>query len=350
MIFPSTYETTLWISILSMLCLGSWANTLKVAGRKWRFELYYFDYAFGVLIAALLAAFTFGSMGQDLSFQDNLLIAGKRQMAYAMAAGGVFNLANILLAGAMTIAGLSVAFPMALGLALVLGLLGRSVQQRTGDPGLIFGGAAVVLLAVLLAALAYAARRREEPAATTSGVRPGNQRSVRRSGPLKGIVISIVSGLLMGASYPLITLARAPGLEIGLGPYALAVFFAIGIFTTTIVYNIYFMNLPLDGEPIELGAYLKGTLGQHLLGVFGGLIWCTGTVCNLVAGAASGVAQLSPALSYLLGQGGALVSVLWGLLVWREFAGAGVRAVTFIVLMFVAFTAGLGLIALSSRY
>ncbi len=341
---------TLLISIVSMICWGSWANTLKVAGPKWRFELYYFDYSFGVLLAALAAAFTFGSMGPELSFQDNLLIAGKRQMAYAMAAGAVFNLANILLVGAISIAGMSVAFPIGIGLALITGTLGSYFQQRTGNPALIFGGTGVVLLAILLAALAYAAMARPVDPVSAPGVRPGNVKSARRAGAGKGIVISVVSGLLMGAFYPLVTLARAQGLEVGLGPYAIAVFFAVGVFLTTIVYNVYFMNLPLHGEPVEFGAYLKGTAGQHLLGVLGGIIWCAGSVCNFVAGAVTGPAQIGPAVSYALGQGATMVSVLWGLLVWREFAGAGTRAVILIILMFLAFGAGLAMIAVSPLY
>ena len=115
MLTPTTYAAALILSILSMICWGSWANTFKLT-KKWRFELFYFDYAFGVLAAALIAAFTFGSMGNELSFTDNLLITGKRQMAMGMAAGGIFNLANMLLVAAISISGLAVAFPVGIGL------------------------------------------------------------------------------------------------------------------------------------------------------------------------------------------------------------------------------------------
>src|SRR3954466_8030730 len=115
MILPTTYMAALLLSIVSMLCWGSWANTSKLT-KKWRFELFYFDYSFGVIIAAVIAALTFGSMGQSLSFIDNMDVAGKRQWALAAAGGIVFNLANILLVGAISLAGLAVAFPVGIGL------------------------------------------------------------------------------------------------------------------------------------------------------------------------------------------------------------------------------------------
>jgi glucose uptake protein len=80
------------------------------------------------------------------------------------------------------------------------------------------------------------------------------------------------------------------------------------------------------------------------------VIWCAGSVCNFVAGAVTGAAQVGPAVSYALGQGATMVSVVWGLLIWREFAGAGAKATVLIALMFLAFAAGLGLIAVSPLY
>ena len=110
MILPTTYLAALLLSILTMICWGSWANTQKFSG-KWRFELFYYDYALGLLITATILAFTFGTFGSELSFMDNMAIAGKKQMAFALAAGVIFNLANMLLVAAIAVAGLSVAFP-----------------------------------------------------------------------------------------------------------------------------------------------------------------------------------------------------------------------------------------------
>jgi len=114
MILPTTYGLALALTIITMLCWGSWANTFKLS-KNWRFELFYFDYALGVLIAALIAAATFGSMGDELSVMDNIMIAGKRQMAFALGAGIVFNLANMLLVAAISVAGMAVAFPIGIG-------------------------------------------------------------------------------------------------------------------------------------------------------------------------------------------------------------------------------------------
>jgi glucose uptake protein len=346
MIFPTTYEMTLLVSVLSMLCWGSWANTLKLTP-KWRFELFYFDYAFGVLIAAIIAAFTFGSAGDELSFLDNLMIAGKRQMAWALAAGAVFNLANMLLVAAISIAGMSVAFPIGIGLALIIGTAGNYLVQRTGNPMLIFGGAALVLVAIIFDALAYA---QQAKTAATERAAVGNAKRRQNNGPTKGIVVSIISGILMGSFYPLLLQARAGGSERGLGPYAIAFFFAIGVFLSTFVYNMYFINLPIAGEPATLGGYFTGSFREHLLGVLGGVIWCIGAVANFVAASAPGPAQIGPAVSYALGQGATMISALWGLLVWREFRDAGGKTVLFLALMFLCFLVGLGLISVAPIY
>lgn len=338
MILPSTYEMTLLLSIFSMICWGSWANTFKLSGPKWRFELYYFDFAFGLAITAIILALTFGSMGDELTFADNLLIARKRYLAFAVLAGAVFNLANMLLMAAISIAGMSVAFPIGIGLALIIGTVGNYVQQKTGNPLLIFGGVALVLAAVVFDSMAY----RRLALATAA--------SVRRTGATKGIVVSIIAGILMGSFYPIVVMAKAPGTDFGLGPYAILFLFGIGVFFSTIIYNLYFINLPIHGEAIEFGAYLRGSFGQHMLGIIGGVIWCLGAAANFVAASASGAAQIGPAASYALGQGATMISALWGLLVWKEFKGAPSTATTFIWLMLVCFLVGLAMVALASVY
>ena len=105
MILPHTYLVTLLVLLLSMICWGSWANTQKMTG-KWRFELFYFDYAFGVLLTAVIIAFTLGTMGFDgFSFLDDMMNAGKRYSAMGFGAGVIFNLANMLLVAAISVAG-----------------------------------------------------------------------------------------------------------------------------------------------------------------------------------------------------------------------------------------------------
>jgi glucose uptake protein len=337
MILPTTYGAALLLTVLTMICWGSWANTTKLTG-KWRFELFYFDYSFGVLIAALIAAFTFGSMGDELSFLDNLSIAGKRQIAYGLAAGGIFNLANMLLVAAISIAGLAVAFPVGIGLALVIGVIWSYILKPAGNPMLLFGGSALVVLAIIVDSMAYRAHAAAQPAPAKG----------RPRGSVKGIVISLVSGLLMGSFYPLVELGKAG--EVGLGPYAIAVVFAIGVFLSTLVFNIYFINLPIQGEPIELSRYFTGTGKQHLLGLLGGLIWAVGTISNFVAASAPKNVNVGPAISYAIGQGATMVSALWGVLVWKEFRGATGKVTNLLILMFLLFAAGLALVSLAPLY
>jgi glucose uptake protein len=334
MILPTTYAAALLLSILSMICWGSWANTFKLS-KKWRFELFYFDYAAGVLIAALLGAYTFGSMGDELSFSDNLLIAGKRQMGYAVAGGVIFNLANMLLVAAISITGLAVAFPVGIGLALVIGVLWNYVLRPAGNPALLFGGAAVVVLAIVVDALAYRNHALLSKVATA-----------RFS--IKGLVLSLVSGVLMGSFYPLVEMSRAS--EVGLGPYTAAVLFAGGVFASTFVFNLYFMNLPVQGEPVALGAYFRGSARNHLLGIAGGIIWCVGAISNFVASSAPTEVNVSPATSYALGQGATMISALWGLLVWKEFAGAAPRVRTLLAIMIVLFLIGLGMVSVAPLF
>jgi glucose uptake protein len=334
MLTPTTYATALILSILSMICWGSWANTFKLT-KKWRFELFYFDYAFGVLAAALIAAFTFGSMGNELSFTDNLLVTGKRQMAMGIAAGGVFNLANMLLVAAISISGLAVAFPVGIGLALVIGVIWNYLLRPAGSPALLFGGAAVVILAIVVDALAY----RNHAVSATKGTAKFS---------IKGLVLSLVSGVLMGSFYPLIEMSRAG--EIGLGPYTAAVMFAIGVLITTFVFNLYFMNLPVEGEPVAFGEYFRGRFKNHLLGLAGGMVWCAGAIANFAASSAPPEVNISPAMSYALGQGATMISALWGLLVWKEFAGANSYVKMLLTVMIVLFLIGLGMVSVAPLY
>ena len=242
MITPTTYPTALFLLILSMLCWGSWANTFKLAG-KWRFELFYYDYALGVLIAAVVAAFTFGSLGNDLSFSDNLLVAGRRNQAFGVAAGAVFNLANMLLVAAISIAGMAVAFPVAIGLALVIGVVWNYLLNPQGNKLLLAAGVALVVGAIVVDAIAYGAHARssqKEPEPAPAGQR-GRPKTVRRRTGTKGLIVSLISGLLMGSFYPLVQMGVGGGPDsAGLGPYAVAFFFAIGVFVSTFIFNLYF--------------------------------------------------------------------------------------------------------------
>jgi glucose uptake protein len=339
MIIPETYTSALLLIILTMLCWGSWANTFKLAG-KWRFELFYYDYSAGVLLAAIIAAVTFGSMGDGLVFADNLQFAGKRNMAYALAGGVVFNLANMLLVAAISVAGLAVAFPVGIGLALVVGVIWNYFLNPQGNPTLLAAGVALVVGAIIVDALAYGVQARSQRAA-----------SGRKSSGAKGVSLSLASGLLMGSFYPLVEMGKGRGPEAGgLGAYAVAFLFAIGVFVSTFVFNLYFLNFPVEGAPLSMVAYFRGNLKQHALGIAGGLIWCVGTISNFAAASAPKSVQIGPAISYAIGQGATMVSALWGLLVWREFSGARSGVKVLLALMLLLFLAGLILVSIAPLY
>lgn len=361
MILPTTYGVALLLTIFTMICWGSWANTFKLAG-KWRFELFYYDYAVGVLIMATLAGLTFGSMGDSsLTFVDNMIVAGNRKIAFAIAAGVVFNLANMLLVAAIAVAGMAVAFPVGIGLALVVGVIWSYILNPQGNPLLLGAGVVVVLAAIVVDAIAYQRHTAHMSAlaaeAAAAAPAPGSEKNVRKAGTrrrksgAKGIVLSLISGVLMGSFYPLVEIAKEGG-DIGFGllPYAIAFVFAIGVFLSTFVFNLYFLNLPVQGKSIPMTAYFQGTLRQHLLGIVGGLIWCAGAIANFAAASSPKEVQVGPAVSYAIGQGATMVSALWGLIVWKEFAGAtkGVRVL--LAVMLILFVMGLALISLAPLY
>lgn len=332
MILPTTYAAALLLLLVSMVCWGSWANALKLVGERWRFELFYFDYSFGVLVAAIIAAFTFGTLGADMTFQDRLLVAGHLKQLYAFAGGVIFNLANMLLVAAIGIAGLAVAFPVGIGLALVIGVVLNYLINPQGNPALLFGGLLLVLAAVIVDARAHFARDSE------SG-------SKRKTPAARGIVLSIISGVLMGLFYPVVE--KGMGGELGLGPYAAALLFSIGVFLSTFVFNVFFMNVPLQGEPVRLKNYFLGRPRWHFLGIGGGIVWAIGAITNFAAASAPEEVNVGPAISLAIGQCATLITVLWGLLLWKEFAGTGAKVKRLVAAMLVLFAAGLLCLSLS---
>ncbi len=329
MFLPETYQAALFLMLLSMVCWGSWANTLKLCPR-YRFQHFYWDYAFGLFAGALFWGLTTGTMGHaEPTFAAAVLHAPPATILWAVCGGVIFNVANLLLVAAIDVAGLAVAFPVGIGLALVIGAVSSYLVSPAGNPLLLFGGVALVVVAIVTDAAAYRKREGSARAATT-----------------RGIVLSLVAGVLMGSFYPLV--AHAISARPASGPYAIALFFAVGVLVSTVPANLLLMARPLDGKPPVDGAdYWHAPLRWHVAGSLGGTVWCTGAVSNFVA---SGAHLVGPAVSYSIGQGATMVSACWGVFVWHEFAGASKQARLLLFLMFVFFALGLGAVALAPLY
>lgn len=326
---PENYAVALMLMIASMLCWGSWANTLKLCPR-FRFQLFYWDYVIGLILGAVAWGFTLGSFGSTgKAFYADLSNASLHHILKAMAGGVIFNIANLLLVAAIDIAGLAVAFPIGIGLALVIGAVSSYVISPKGNPILLFGGIALVVAAIVFDAVAYR-------------LREANRTAMSR----RGIIISLIAGVLMGCFYPFVSKAmtgdNAPG------PYAAVLFFALGVAASAIPVNYLLMRMPLDGrEPAFMSGYWQAPATWHLWGILGGAIWCTGAISNFVASQAHIV---GPAVSYSIGQGATMISACWGVFVWREFTNAPSRSKAFLAWMFVFFLCGLSAIAIAPLF
>lgn len=324
MFFVEQYGWAVFFCVITMLCWGSWGNTQKLAGQSWRYELYYWDYVLGVLVFSLIAGLTFGSFGSHgRAFIPDLIQSDWSNLQSALIGGVIFNAANLLLAASISIAGMSVAFPVGIGLALILGVIVNYVGEPKGDPLLLFTGVALIAVAILLNAGAYRIKERS-----------------RKRVPTKGIVLAVICGCLMAFFYRFIAASMsmdfmnpAPG---KLTPYSAFFIFALGMFLSNFIFNTIAMRFPVHGRPVAYKDYFAGTKSLHGVGMLGGAIWGTGNILSLVAAGSAG-----PAISYGLGQGATLVAALWGIIVWREFRGAPKMAHLMNLAMFVIFIGGL---------
>jgi glucose uptake protein len=321
MFTPPTLTVALLMMITSAICWGSWANTYKGV-KNYRFELFYWDYAIGIFLISLILAFTMGSTGNDASsFVNNVKSADTSNIVSTMVGGAIFNLANLLLVAAIDMAGLAVAFPVSIGIALVVGTVLSYILQPKGNVLFLMAGVASALIAVILDGKAY-----------------GSLAIAGREVSRKSIVTCVVSGVLMGLWNPFVAYGATRGNP--LTPYSSVVFLTLGALLSCFIWNLYFMKRPLVGEPVSLSGFFGGPRFGHLLGLLGGAVWGTGTVFNVVAGKVT-----SYAIAYAIGQSAPMVAALWGLLAWKEFAGSGPRAKTYLVLMFVFYALAILLVA-----
>ncbi len=331
MFYVSSYSLAVVFTVITMLCWGSWGNTQKMSAAKtWRFELYYWDYVIGLLLFTVAAAFTLGSTGTEgRPFVEDWSQADPANLGTAMLGGAVFNLANILLSAAMAIAGMAVAFPVGIGLALVLGVIINYIAAPYGNAGLLATGVGLVVIAIILDAVAY--RRVNRGSSNVS---------------VKGISLSIIAGVLMSFFYRFVAASMSDDFvhpEPGkLTPYTALVCFGIGVFVSNFLFNTILMKRPLSGNALSYKDYFKGGFLTHLTGVLGGIIWCIGMLLNILAAGKAGYA-----ISYGLGQGATLVAALWGVFIWKEFKSNDTGVKKLVTLMFLFFLSGIVLLVLA---
>jgi len=330
MFILQSYPLAVIFCVITMFCWGSWANTQKLARKGWRFELFYWDYTIGVLLLSLFLGLSLGSSGQDgRSFLADLSQASRSSIVSALIGGAVFNAANILLVAAIDIAGMSVAFPVGIGLALVLGVVVNYVSDPLGNAPLLFGGVVLVVLAIILDAIAYRKI-------------PGSAAGVNT----KGLVLSVACGILMGFFYRFVAASMYPDFtrpEPGkLGPYAAVFIFAVGIFLSNFILNTYVMKKPLVGHSVSFADYFKGSFATHLVGILGGTLCVIRMSFNIIASGRAGFA-----ISYGLGQGATMIAAFWGVFIWKEFRDAPAGTSKLIAAMFGCFLVGLALIILA---
>lgn len=327
MFIIESYPVAIFFCIITMLCWGSWANTQKMAASSWRFELFYWDYVLGILLTALLFAVTLGSYGQQgRPFFEDIAQADLSMSGSAFLGGIIFNAANILLVAAIAIAGMSVAFPVGIGIALVWGVIVNYIANPIGDKFLLFTGVGCIVIAILLNAYAYRKNNAAQKKLST-----------------RGLVLSIAAGILMGFFYKYVAAAMFPDFtkpEPGkLSPYTAVFLFATGILVSNFIFNTILMRRPVEGQPVKISDYFKGSSRNHIMGILGGAIWCLGMSFSIIASGKAG-----PAISYGLGQGATVVAAIWGIFIWKEFKDAprGVGAILNIMLL--CYLAGLGLL------
>ncbi|MEM1356811.1 MAG: GRP family sugar transporter [Bacteroidota bacterium] len=322
-----SYGLAVVFCVVTMLCWGSWANTQKLASDKWRFELFYWDYVIGIVLLALLFGVTMGSMGDEgRSFFTDLGQADNGNLGSALLGGILFNAANILLVASISIAGMSVAFPTGIGLALVIGVIVNYLDRPEGDPTLLFGGTALIAAAILLNAYAYRRASKGDEGVST-----------------KGLLLAVVAGCLMGLFYKYVANSMFSDFTVPeagkLSPYSAVFVFAIGILLSNFLFNSLLMRFPFVGDSVSYGDYFKGGSRNHLMGIIGGIIWCVGMSFSILASD-----QAGPAISYGLGQGATIVAALWGIYIWKEFAGAPKGTNTILNIMLLCYLVGLGMI------
>ena len=333
MFIVDSYTLAIVLCLITMICWGSWGNTQKLAAKNWRYELFYWDYVIGIIALALIVGFTLGSSGdQGRSFIDDITQVSSNNFWSALTGGIIFNASNILLSASISLAGMSVAFPVGVGLALVLGVFINYFGAPKGDPMILFLGVALIVIAIVLNGIA------------SGKITKGEEEKKTKK---KGIIIAICAGILMSFFYRFVAASidlnnfanPASGM---LTPYGAFFIFTLGILASNFVFNTLAMRKPFVGQPVSYKQYFAGNLKTHSVGILGGIIWGIGTVFSYIAAEKAG-----PAISYALGQGAPMIAAFWGVFIWKEFKGSNKTVNGLLTAMFFFFIIGLAFIVIS---
>ncbi len=332
MFIPSTYSVSVVLCVVTMLAWGSWANTQKLTSKSWAFPLFYWDYVFGIVLLTLTFGLTLGSTGggSGRSFVSDLAQGSLHSFLSALFGGVIFNLANLLIVAAISVAGMAVAFPVGIGIALVLGVIINYVATPVGDPWFLFGGVALVVVAIVFDAMAYKRLPQQD----------GHNVS-------KGLLLAVFGGILMGFFFRFVAASVATDFEQPAAgqytPYSAVFIFSLGVLVSNFIWNTWFMRRPISGNAVSYADYFKmGTPKLHLTGILGGIIWGIGMSFSMTATEKAGFA-----ISYGLGQGATMIAAAWGVFIWKEFKTAPKGTNLLIAMMFVSFILGLVMIVYS---
>ena len=330
MVLVQNYTLAVFLCVVAMICWGSWQNTQNLIGKNWRFEHYYWDFSAGILLFALLMAFTFGSVGSEgRSFLPDLNQADPKNLLSAAIGGIIWNMGTLLLVAAISVAGMSVAFPIGGGIGWTLGILINYIGKPEGNPAFLFGGTAFIVIAIIMSMQSYRKLAANQKKPT-----------------FKGILLALLAGLCIAFFYRFVASSLAtdfsPADAGKISSYTAVVFFSIGALICTLMVNPIFMARPVQGEPVKMAQWLKGDSRTHLLGMLGGAIWCIGNSVSFMS-----VGAASPAISYGLSNSAPVVAALWGIFVWKEFKDAPKGTSLLLTLMFICYLIGLTMIVYS---
>lgn len=330
MVLVQNYTLAVFLCVVAMICWGSWQNTQNLIGKNWRFEHYYWDFSTGILLFALLMAFTFGSIGSEgRSFLPDLNQADPKNLISAAIGGVIWNMGTLLLIAAISVAGMSVAFPVGGGIGWTLGILINYIGKPEGNPTFLFGGTAFIVLAIIMSMQSYRKLAANQKKPT-----------------FKGILLAFLAGLCIAFFYRFVASSLAtdfsPADAGKISSYTAVVFFSIGALICTLIVNPIFMAKPVQGGPVKMAQWFKGDSRTHLLGMLGGAIWCIGNSVSFMS-----VGAASPAISYGLSNSAPIVAALWGIFVWKEFKDAPKGTSLLLTLMFICYLIGLTMIVYS---